>query len=159
MVAGKTGTTSNSVDARFVGYDSNLVTSVWIGYENKDPKKPPRRLVDIHGIREVTGGSLPAIIWQRFMLEATGNLAPLPFPDPTLGGIVLNSTTTSTTTTTTTLAPPPKVTRQTFPPQTTQPAPTTTFGTPTTTQPGTPGPTNQGATLNQLGSTDPNDTG
>ena len=165
-VAGKTGTTTNAVDARFVGYDANLVTSVWLGYENKDPKKPPKRLTDIHGIGEVTGGSLPAIIWQQFMEQATANLAPLPFPDPTFDGIVLNSTTTSATTTTTTTAPPPPpptVTQPTFPPQTTQPPPqqlpSTTFGFPSSTAPG-PGGTSQAAPqLGQDQSTDPNDSG
>jgi penicillin-binding protein 1A len=164
MVAGKTGTTSNSVDARFVGYDTNLVASVWMGYENKDPKKRPHRLVNIHGIREVTGGSLPAAIWKQFMLQATRNLAPLPFPQPTLAGMVLNPTTTSAPPPTVTVAPrPPKAKQRTLPPQTTQPpAPTTTFQiqTTTTTQPQGPGPppTNQSAQL-QLGSTDPNNTG
>jgi penicillin-binding protein 1A len=159
-VAGKTGTTSNSVDARFVGYDTNLVTSVWVGYENKDPKKPPRRLVNIHGIREVTGGSLPAIIWHNFMLEATSNLPPRPFPQPILAGLVLNPTTTSATTTTTTVAPPPTVTQQTLPPQTTQPsAPSSTSPFPSTTVPQGPGPTNQGALRDQVGSSGPNDTG
>jgi membrane peptidoglycan carboxypeptidase len=128
-VAGKTGTTSNSRDARFVGYDSNLVTSVWVGYENK-PGQKPRPLVHIHGIKEVTGGSLPAVIWHNFMLEATRNLPPQPFPQPTFGGLVLNSTTTSATTTTaTTVAPPPTDTQpqRTLPPQTTQPpAPSST---------------------------------
>ncbi len=165
-VAGKTGTTSNSVDARFVGYDANLVTSVWLGYENKDPKKRPKRLTNIHGIGEVTGGSLPAVIWRQFMEQATANLAPLPFPDPTFDGIVLNSTTTSATTTTTTTAPPPSpqptVTQPTFPPQTTQPplqAPTTTFEFPSTTAPG-PGGTSQAAPeLGQDQSTDPNNSG
>jgi len=166
-VAGKTGTTSNAVDARFVGYDSNLVTSVWVGYENKDPKKPPKRLTDIHGISEVTGGSLPAVIWRQFMQQATANLAPLPFPDPTFDGIVLNSTTTSATTTTTTTAPPPPppptVTQPTFPPQTTQPPPqqlpSTTFGFPSSTAPG-PGGTSQAAPqLGQDQSTDPNNSG
>ena len=159
MVAGKTGTTSNSVDARFVGYDTNLVASVWMGYENKDPKKPPHRLVNLHGIPEVTGGSLPATIWKQFMLEATRNLPPLPFPQPTLGGTVLNSTTTSAPTTTATTVPPPTVTQQTFPPQTTQPpVPSSTIQVPTTTllQGRGPGPTNLAA---QLGSTDPNNTG
>src|SRR6266498_73342 len=165
-VAGKTGTSSNAVDARFVGYDSNLVTSVWMGYENKDPRKPPRRLLNIHGIREVSGGSLPAIIWKQFMLEATRNLAPLPFPDPTLGGIVLNSTTTSATTTTTATTTtmvrqkPPKNTQPTLPPQTTQPpAPSTTFANATTTLPLGPGTTSPGGQQDQLGSTDPNNSG
>jgi penicillin-binding protein 1A len=161
-VAGKTGTTSNSVDARFVGYDTSLVTSVWVGFENKNPRKPPRRLVNIHGIREVTGGSLPAVIWHNFMLEATRNLPAQPFPQPTLAGLVLNPTTTSATTTTTTAPPPPTVTQQTLPPQTTQPpAPSSTFSTPTTTVPGgpAPGPTNQGVQQDQVRSSDPNDTG
>ena len=169
-VAGKTGTTSNSVDARFVGYDSNLVTSVWMGYQNKNPKKPPRRLTNIHGIQEVTGGSLPAIIWRQFMQQALANLPPVPFPAPIFDGIVLNSTTTSATTTTFPQQPGPPgppgppATQPTFPPQTTQPPPaqpTTTFGVPTTTLPGKPGTggISQGATLGRDPSTDPHDTG
>lgn len=35
--AGKTGTTQNSVDAWFVGYNTELSTAIWIG--NDDPKK------------------------------------------------------------------------------------------------------------------------
>jgi len=157
MVAGKTGTTSNSVDARFVGYDSNLVTSVWIGYENRDPKKPPKRLLNIHGIPEVTGGSLPAIIWKDFMTQALQNLAPVPFPAPTIGGLVLNSTTTSITTTTvppTTLPPRPQ------PPNTTRPAvSSSTFQFPTTTLAGAPVVTNAGALGGRKRATDLNDTG
>src|SRR6266568_4326278 len=159
-VAGKTGTTSNSRDARFVGYDSNLVTSVWVGYENK-PGQKPRPLVHIHGIQEVTGGSLPAVIWHNFMLEATRNLPPQPFPQPTFGGLVLNSTTTSaTTTTSTTVAPPPTDTppQRTLPPQTTQPpAPSSTAPVPTTTLLQASGSTNQGA--QQVRSSDPIDSG
>jgi penicillin-binding protein 1A len=166
QVAGKTGTTSNSRDARFVGYDSNLVTSVWIGYENK-PGDPPRPLTNIHGIREVTGGSLPAIIWRDFMREATRDLPVVPFPEPTFDGLVLNSTTTSatTTTTTTTAPPPPRATRRTFPPQTTEPPPasSTTLQLASTTQPQTtspgPGPTNQGAELGGVRSSDPDNSG
>ena len=73
MVAGKTGTTNDSVDARFVGYDSNLVTSVWMGYENRKTRRPLR---NVHGIREVSGGSLPATIWRLFMRAATEGLPP-----------------------------------------------------------------------------------
>lgn len=162
QVAGKTGTTSNSRDARFVGYDTNLVTSVWIGYENK-PGHKARPLTNIHGISEVTGGSLPAVIWHDFMLEATRDLPPQPFPQPVLAGLVLNSTTTSATTTTTAVAPPPTVTQQTLPPQTTEPPPppTTTRSAPTTTvSPGpAPGPTSPGGQPDQVRSSDPNDTG
>ena len=56
--AGKTGTTQNSRDGLFVGYTANLVTGVWYG--NDDGKS----------MKKVTGGSLPAITWQKFMKPA-----------------------------------------------------------------------------------------
>jgi penicillin-binding protein 1A len=142
QVAGKTGTTNNSVDARFVGYTSNLVTSVWMGYENKDPRKPPRVLRDVHGFSEVAGGNLPVILWRQFMRDATDGSDCQPFPDPQLTGIVLNSTTTTSTTTT---APPTEDNRKRggpfpFPTRTSPPAPpTTTLIPPQTTGPA-PGP-------------------
>ncbi|WP_051231913.1 transglycosylase domain-containing protein [Kaistia adipata] len=58
QAAGKTGTTNDSKDAWFVGYTSNLTAGVWLG---NDDSKPTKRM---------TGGSLPAQIWQRFMTEA-----------------------------------------------------------------------------------------
>ncbi len=58
QAAGKTGTTNDSKDALFVGYTANLTTGVWLG---NDDSKPTKRM---------TGGSLPAQIWQRFMTEA-----------------------------------------------------------------------------------------
>jgi len=58
QAAGKTGTTNDSKDAWFVGYTANLTTGVWLG---NDDSKPTKRM---------TGGSLPAQIWQRFMTEA-----------------------------------------------------------------------------------------
>jgi penicillin-binding protein 1A len=57
-VAGKTGTTQNHRDAWFIGYTAHLVTGVWFGND------------DSSGMRKVTGGSLPAMTWQRFMAEA-----------------------------------------------------------------------------------------
>lgn len=56
--AGKTGTTQNSRDGLFVGYTANLVTGVWYGNDDGKPMK------------KVTGGSLPAITWQKFMAPA-----------------------------------------------------------------------------------------
>jgi len=56
--AGKTGTTQNSRDGLFVGYTADLVTGVWYGNDNSKPMK------------KVTGGSLPAITWQKFMTPA-----------------------------------------------------------------------------------------
>ncbi len=58
QVAGKTGTSQNSRDGLFVGYTANLVTGVWYGNDNGKPTK------------KVTGGSLPAITWQKFMEPA-----------------------------------------------------------------------------------------
>jgi membrane peptidoglycan carboxypeptidase len=114
-VAGKTGTTSDYADARFVGYTSDLVTSVWLGYDQ--PKK--RKLVNIHGLAGVSGGTLPAQIWHDFMDQATRNRPNAPFTAPAeLGGVVLNSTTTVPPPTT---APPVTQPGQ---PQPTQPPPT-----------------------------------
>ena len=56
---GKTGTTNDSMDAWFTGYQPTLVASVWIGYDT------PRNL----GSRE-TGGGLSLPIWINFMQTA-----------------------------------------------------------------------------------------
>jgi penicillin-binding protein 1A len=56
--AGKTGTTQNYRDAWFVGYTAHLVTGVWFGND------------DTSEMNRVTGGTLPAMTWQRFMSEA-----------------------------------------------------------------------------------------
>ena len=61
--AGKTGTTQNSRDGLFVGYTADLVTGVWYGNDNGKSMK------------KVTGGSLPALSWQKFMVPAHEGLA------------------------------------------------------------------------------------
>lgn len=79
--AGKTGTTNDNVDARFAGYTPELAASVWLGYEDAR-----RRLENIQGIAEVTGGSLPADVWHEFMtgvIEA-GRLEAVEFEKPDL---------------------------------------------------------------------------
>jgi penicillin-binding protein 1A len=63
--AGKTGTTDNYGDAWFVGYTPQLVTAVWVGYPNE--LRPMR--TEFRG-RPVTGGTLPAEVWRRFMTGA-----------------------------------------------------------------------------------------
>jgi penicillin-binding protein 1A len=119
QVAGKTGTTNDYTDARFVGYTTDLVTSVWLGYDD-----PERKLVNMYGQAGVAGGSLPTQIWHNFMDVATRNRPNRPFEPPAeLGGVVLNSTTT---------APPTTV------PPTTQPGPPDPP--PTLPQPTQPGP-------------------
>ncbi len=64
-VAGKTGTTSNYVDAWFVGWTPNLTVAVWVGYPNSG--KP--MLTDFNG-GPVEGGTYPAVIWHDFMVGA-----------------------------------------------------------------------------------------
>ena len=38
-VAGKTGTTENSVDGWFVGFTNDVTIAVWVGYDNGDGKR------------------------------------------------------------------------------------------------------------------------
>lgn len=78
--AGKTGTTQNYHDAWFVGYTPYYSCAVWVGYRNKQMS-----LRNIHGFARVAGGTLPAIIWRRFMEKAHRNLAYKNFPRPRKG--------------------------------------------------------------------------
>lgn len=57
-IGGKTGTTNDYRDAWFVGYTPDMVTGVWVG--NDDNSKMAR----------ITGGTIPARIWQDFMVQA-----------------------------------------------------------------------------------------
>jgi penicillin-binding protein 1A len=71
-VAGKTGTAQDHADAWFCGYTSEIAACVWMGHAKG------RIAMDfVHGI-QVTGGSLPADIWQAFM-------SGLPEPEESLG--------------------------------------------------------------------------
>jgi penicillin-binding protein 1A len=67
--AGKTGTTQDFKDAWFVGYTRQLVAGVWIGADTGQTMG-----------KGVTGGTLPAQIWKKFMLSATAGqpISPLP---------------------------------------------------------------------------------
>ncbi|MES2264070.1 MAG: penicillin-binding protein 1A [Pseudomonadota bacterium] len=62
-IAGKTGTTNDSIDAWFAGYQSKLVGIAWIGYDQ------PKNL----GNRE-TGGGLALPIWIGYMQKALKNI-------------------------------------------------------------------------------------
>ena len=55
--AGKTGTTSAARDAWFIGFTHQYVAGVWMGYDDNRP------------LKGVTGGGLPAEIWQGVMAE------------------------------------------------------------------------------------------
>ena len=70
---GKTGTTNDSMDTWFAGYQPTLAAVVWIGYD------APRKLGD----RE-TGGGLSLPVWIRFMESALKN-QPISEPLPPEG--------------------------------------------------------------------------
>jgi len=61
--AGKTGTSQNFHDAWFIGFNDALIVGVWLGNDDSTPTD------------HVTGGSLPAALWKRFMAGATGIIA------------------------------------------------------------------------------------
>lgn len=73
-VAGKTGTTQRARDAWFLGFTSEYVVGVWMGYDDNVP------------LTGVTGGGLPAEIWQVFMSRIHEGLTPRPLnrivPEP-----------------------------------------------------------------------------
>jgi len=117
-VAGKTGTTEQNTDAWFVGYThgpQHLTTAVWMGYP--DRAEP---MVNLFGFKAITGGTVPADIFRRFMSSALANTPvvnfdePAGFPGKNLAApasVVFPTTTTtsttSTTSTTTTSTVPP----------------------------------------------------
>jgi penicillin-binding protein 1A len=80
-VAGKTGTAENFQDAWFCGYVPQLATCVWVGYP-----KGEIPLLNVEGVPEVFGGTLPAEIWHNYMSGAVGNLPVKGFPTPDYNG-------------------------------------------------------------------------
>ena len=68
---GKTGTTNDSIDTWFAGFQPSLVAIVWIGYD------APRKLGD-----NETGGGLALPIWIEFMRHALDGVAVQPYPVP-----------------------------------------------------------------------------
>jgi penicillin-binding protein 1A len=57
-VAGKTGTSQSYRDAWFIGFNSGIVVGVWVGNDDNSPT------------RNVTGGDLPARIWNEFVTQS-----------------------------------------------------------------------------------------
>ncbi len=74
-LAGKTGTTNDQVDAWFSGYNSDLVTSVWVGFDDQEEL----------GRNEV-GGRAALPIWMQFTAQALQDQPDAPPAIPT--GIV-----------------------------------------------------------------------
>jgi penicillin-binding protein 1A len=56
--AGKSGTSQDYRDAWFIGYTGHLVTGVWLGNDDNSSTK------------KLTGGAMPADIWNHFMTAA-----------------------------------------------------------------------------------------
>jgi penicillin-binding protein 1A len=64
-IYGKTGTTNDSHDAWFAGYNPTVTAVTWIGYDN------PKSLGD-----KETGGGLSLPVWIGFMQTALKGVAP-----------------------------------------------------------------------------------
>lgn len=75
--AGKTGTAQDFKNAWFIGYTPDLSTAVWMGYREKN-----RPLRNVHGVRQVTGGTLPAQIWSDYMKLALADTSAAEFGKP-----------------------------------------------------------------------------
>lgn len=70
--AGKTGTTDDYRDAWFIGYTPDVATGVWVG--NDDNTKN----------NNVTGGTVPALIWKDVMAVATAPYGASDFDYPVI---------------------------------------------------------------------------
>ncbi|HJV97123.1 MAG TPA: penicillin-binding transpeptidase domain-containing protein, partial [Albitalea sp.] len=77
-IYGKTGTTNDSMDAWFAGFQAHVVAVVWMGYDN------PRKLGD-----KETGGGLSLPVWIDYMKVALKNL-PVEEASPPEGVVNLN---------------------------------------------------------------------
>jgi penicillin-binding protein 1A len=71
-IAGKTGTTNGPMDAWFSGYNRDIVTTTWVGFDNYTPL----------GRREF-GGTAALPIWIDFMREALADSPERERPVPT----------------------------------------------------------------------------
>ena len=152
--AGKTGTTQDNKDAWFVGYTPKLTAAVWLGYADPRPDGTvPTMDADSpvsrsRGLNGVTGGTLPATIWRKFMEAASAGVDTGSFVRPTdFPGEVLHdelegtettrkrsssSSSTSSTSSTSTTVEDTTTTSSTSTTTSTTTPPTTTTTTPTT---------------------------
>jgi penicillin-binding protein 1A len=79
--AGKTGTGQEYRDAWFCGYVPQLATCVWVGYRQGEIT-----MENVEGLLHVYGGTIPALIWHDFMLEALKDTPVVDFPTPSFVG-------------------------------------------------------------------------
>jgi membrane peptidoglycan carboxypeptidase len=91
-VAGKTGTSTNSRSAWFVGYTPLLSTSVvmyQLGTEKNEQGERVASNVPMEGFGEfedIFGGGYPTMIWTEFMELALRGTPDVTFPEPVFGG-------------------------------------------------------------------------
>ncbi|MBW3668460.1 MAG: PBP1A family penicillin-binding protein [Actinobacteria bacterium] len=155
QAAGKTGTSQNHENAWFVGFTPQLSTAVWMGAPEGNV---PMTRVPVCG--RVTGGCIPAMIWNAYMSVALEGMPALSFEAPRSvpkGKAIRDKFSVKRATTTTHVfdtappveelppEPPPSPPPSTTPPTTTKPPPPTTTTTkpppPTTTTTKPPPPT------------------
>lgn len=79
-IAGKTGTTNHQVDGWFIGYQHDLLTTVWMGYN------------DNRSIKEY-GSQCALPIWIDFMSQALGDIAPQPTPPASMISMAIDPAT------------------------------------------------------------------
>ena len=65
---GKTGTTQSYRDAWYIGFTGNYTAAVWLGNDDFTPSN------------DMTGGSLPAMVWQRVMTDIHRGVELKPIP-------------------------------------------------------------------------------
>ncbi|MBV8288262.1 MAG: penicillin-binding protein, partial [Hyphomicrobiales bacterium] len=74
-VEGKTGTSQNHKDAWFIGFTNDIVVGVWVGNDDNTPT------------RGVTGGDLPARIWNEFVTQSATARAKAVRTQPRIAGL------------------------------------------------------------------------
>ncbi len=77
VIAGKTGTTNDYLDAWYVGYTPDLVVSVWVGFDTPTPMGS-----------DEAGGVLAAPIFRDFMAGVMAGRPAIPFRPP--AGVIWN---------------------------------------------------------------------
>jgi membrane peptidoglycan carboxypeptidase len=83
-VAGKTGTSTNSRSAWFVGFTPQYSTAV--AMFEPTAKGGAQEMKGFGGFNSITGGSFPVRIWTQYMQTALQGKPEISFPDPPYGG-------------------------------------------------------------------------
>ncbi len=131
-IAGKTGTSTDSKSAWFVGFTPQVVTAVGMHEVGKDGQKIIG-MDGFGGVNYIVGGSFPIRIWTEYMQAALEGKQVIDFEQPTHGGEVLHASPTPTVTQTPTPSATPSEDDNPMPTQTQVPTPTNTWQTPTPT--------------------------